>query len=50
MGWPLMRPNLALIIPAVAAGLAVTALLVLAAHEHGKRQERRARPIDRSAS
>jgi hypothetical protein len=46
-----VKPNLALIIPATAAGLAVTALLVLAAHEHGKRQERRrAWLIDRSVA
>ena len=43
------RPNLALIIPAAAAGLAVTTLLALAAHAHGKRRERRAWLIDRSA-
>ena len=35
------RANLWLIAPAAAAGLAVTVLLVLAAHEHGKRRERR---------
>jgi hypothetical protein len=46
-----LRPNLALYVPLAAAGLAVTALLVLAAHEHGKRQERRrAWLIDRSRS
>jgi hypothetical protein len=36
------KPNFALFIPAAAVGLAVTALVVLAAHAHGKRRERRA--------
>jgi hypothetical protein len=35
------RPNLALYLPAAAAGLTLTALLMLAAHKHGKRAERR---------
>jgi hypothetical protein len=44
------KPNFALFIPAAAAGLAVTALLILAAHARGKRRERRAWLIDRSAA
>lgn len=36
-----LRLNLALVIPAAAAGLTLTALLMLAAHKHGKRAERR---------
>ena len=35
------RPNLALYVPLGAAGLTLTALLMLAAHKHGKRAERR---------
>lgn len=44
-----MKPNLALIVPVTAAGAAVVVAVILAAHAHGKRRERRAWLIDRSA-
>jgi hypothetical protein len=36
-----VKPNWSLYVPLGAAGLTLTALLMLAAHKHGKRAERR---------